>query len=650
MNNTITIASPNAQPFGLLSNDAVASFSIDSKLVPDDKFYFKRGEGWKTVSQYVFINMFKDENLRIKMSERLGHSPFLEMTTMRDAEDLEIYKKSVFIAMKKRFEQDRELKSFLITETRGKQIVHDDKELVKFLNSERELRRGMVYDPKTGREIPMTDVLKTINGVRNKILNDPFSIKDSWDYSQLEKFATNSYIDIPPSDDIFLNVNYIGQIMKYRLRRDLVQRDIVSFKNHLLDVALDVVLEDEYPNVEFSDYPEAKRQQILKESNVELYKEQLYDLYIKGRLRGDKILSRLEFTPDDNLENIGKSWADLEENLLLPKTTQDIYVITPNSPLLPHHPKPVTIDGKTFNSPIYYAYAAMIANLASIGQLPDGFDNLDVNAIPLDSLVAEYNNLKKNWIYNNLKTNNEIATTAKFETHSVLKHLLLATRNFKLVWMGDSSDVVLGGDDNATGSFLEFLRFEYFTKGNVPNPLLSTYPSIAANVYTNFLMMAKAENFRNTMSLLYRPTTKTLKMIYGVEEIPPDAFTSKPGEADVESLRRVGLKNDEIELFFPFFLTEYWKFAERPESDIVHTIVNEHFKIVEFYDKNPEAYKLDLDKAKVRLWKMTKRFTLKTKIYGELFSMRVLAGKNTESFLDAKMENVYFWARDYKYL
>jgi hypothetical protein len=163
-------------------------------------------------------------------------------------------------------------------------------------------------------------------------------------------------------------------------------------------------------------------------------------------------------------------------------------------------------------------------------------------------------------------------------------------------------------------------------------------------------MMTKAEDFRNTMSLLYRPTTKTLKRIYGVEEIPPDAFTSKPGEADVESLRRVGLKNDEIELFFPFFLTEYWKFAERPESDIVHAIVNEHFKIVEFYDKNPEAYKLDLYKAKVRLWKMTKRFTLKTKIYGELFSMRVLAGKNTESFLDAKMKNVYFWARDYKYL
>jgi hypothetical protein len=336
--NAITISSPNAQPFGLLSNDAVASFSVDSKLVPNDNYYFKRGNGWKTVTQYVFINMFKNESLRIAMSERLGHFPFSEMTTMRDAEDLEIYKQSLFDAMKKKFEENRRLKSFFMKETKGKQIVHADKDLVKFLNAERELSRGMVYDPKTGREIPIVDVLKTITGVKNKILKDPSSVDDSWDYSQLEKFAATTYTDIPPSDDIFLNVNYIGQILKYRLRRDLVQRDLENFKNHLLEVALDVILEEEYPDVEFSDYPEAKRQQIIKEPNVELFKEQLYHLYENGGLRGDKILERLEFVPDYNLENIGKSWADIEENLVLPKTTEDIYVIQPDSPFLPHYP------------------------------------------------------------------------------------------------------------------------------------------------------------------------------------------------------------------------------------------------------------------------------------------------------------------------
>jgi predicted NAD-dependent protein-ADP-ribosyltransferase YbiA (DUF1768 family) len=643
--NAITISSPNAQPFGLLSNDAVASFSVDSKLVPNDNYYFKRGNGWKTVTQYVFINMFKNESLRIAMSERLGHFPFSEMTTMRDAEDLEIYKQSLFDAMKKKFEENRRLKSFFMKETKGKQIVHADKDLVKFLNAERELSRGMVYDPKTGREIPIVDVLKTITGVKNKILKDPSSVDDSWDYSQLEKFAATTYTDIPPSDDIFLNVNYIGQILKYRLRRDLVQRDLENFKNHLLEVALDVILEEEYPDVEFSDYPEAKRQQIIKEPNVELFKEQLYHLYENGGLRGDKILERLEFVPDYNLENIGKSWADIEENLVLPKTTEDIYVIQPDSPFLPHYPEPVTINGKTYNSPVYYAYATMISNLESVGYMP--IENIDVNAIPLDSLVAEYNSLKKNWIFFNVKINNEIATKAKFEEHSILQHLLMSTKNAKLIWAGDSSDIVLGGESNLMGSLLEYTRSEYFNKGNIPDPILSTYPSISDNVYTNFLLTTKAKDFRNTMSLLKRPSMKILKNIYGVENLPESAITGKPKGSDLNSMRREGLKDDQIILFFPFFLDMYWKFAEKPESDIVMTVVEEYFTGFAFYEENPKLYGPDVEKARTVLIKISKKVGLYPGVDEETFAASILANKRTTAISEAKLDRVYFWARTY---
>jgi len=645
--NTITISSPNAQPFGLLSNDAVAPFSVDSKLVPDDKFYFKRGDGWKTVSQYVFINMFKDESTRIAMSKRLGYSPFSEMTMLRDGEDTAIYKKSLYDAMKKRFEEDRGLKAFLMRETRGKQIVHDDIDLVKFLNEERELSRGMVYDPKTGREIPMVDVLKTVTGIKNKILKDPSSVDDSWDYSQLEKFAASMPTDLPPSDDIFLNVNYIGQILKYRLRRDLVNRDVEKFKKHLLDVALDVTLEEDYPNVEFSDYREAKDQQILKERNIELIKDQLYDLYRKGKLRGDKILERLDFLPDHNLENIGKNWADLEENLVLPKTTDNIYVITPDSPLLPHYASPVTMNGKTYNSPVYYAYAAMIDNLESVGYMPDNFPR-DVNAIPLNSLVAEYNSLKKNWIYVNVKINNETATKAKFTTHSVLQHLLLATKNDKLVWAGDSSDAVLGGEVNLAGMYLEYMRFEYFNKGDLPDPVLSTYPSIEANVYTNFLLMIKAEDFRNTMSLLKHPDMKSLKRIYGNPEFPEAAFTNKPGASDVESMKRAGLQDDEMRLFFPFFLVFYWDFVEAPESNIVKNTVEDHFKSYVFYKKNPESYGPDVDKARTVLSKISKKVVLKSEVGEETFVASILACKRTDDVLESKLDRIYFWARVYR--
>jgi hypothetical protein len=287
----------------------------------------------------------------------------------------------------------------------------------------------------------------------------------------------------------------------------------------------------------------------------------------------------------------------------------------------------------------------MISNLESVGYMP--IENIDVNAIPLDSLVAEYNSLKKNWIFFNVKINNEIATKAKFEEHSILQHLLMSTKNAKLIWAGDSSDIVLGGESNLMGSLLEYTRSEYFNKGNIPDPILSTYPSISDNVYTNFLLTTKAKDFRNTMSLLKRPSMKILKNIYGVENLPESAITGKPKGSDLNSMRREGLKDDQIILFFPFFLDMYWKFAEKPESDIVMTVVEEYFTGFAFYEENPKLYGPDVEKARTVLIKISKKVGLYPGVDEETFAASILANKRTTAISEAKLDRVYFWARTY---
>ncbi len=395
---TLMLSSPKAQPFGLLSSKAVVEFKVGSRAVPNPKYSFRHGV-WQTVSQYVYVNMFKKDSHRQRMSEMLlSPEPFNNMQFLRDQEDMEIYKEAYLKGLRERFRQREELRNRLY-QTRGRQLVHDNKDVLTMLNYIRLQNHEGVYDPKANREVPRTEVLKVISGVEDQLSKDPSSIPDDVDFEGLKKYAKRSGRELPLNDEIFLNINYIVPIIKYRLRERLWNQEVEKFKEHLLDVFLDYILEEEYPNLDLSEYEEAKRQQIAKEKRLGVYKDQLYNLYVKG-MKGDMddhILDRLRFTPDETLREMGRSASEINSNLLAPEEQAEKIYIQPDDPFLPQYIEDVVIDGKKYASAVHFAYARLVENLIDIGELPD-LETFDANKVDLMDMVDTYEDIKRDTV------------------------------------------------------------------------------------------------------------------------------------------------------------------------------------------------------------------------------------------------------------
>lgn len=634
------LSSPKAQPFGLLSSKAVVSFNVGSRAVPNPKYSFRHG-AWKTVTQYVYVNMFKKDKHRQLMSKHLTPNLFNNMLHLRQQEDVEVYNESVLKGLRERFRQREELRIRLY-QTRGKQLVHDNKEILSMLNNLRLQNQQVVFDPKANREVPRSEVLQVISGVEEQVSNDP-SFPDDLDFANLRKYAKRySYRELPLNDEIFLNINYIVPIVKYRMRERLWNQELERFKDHLLDVFLDYILEKEYPNLDPSEYAEAKRQQIAKEKRLQVYKDQLYDLYLKG-MKGDKddhILERLRFTPDKALRDMGRSAREINDKLLKPEAQAEKIYIQPDDPFLPQYIEDVVIDGKRYVSAVHYAYARMIANLIEIGELP-GLEKFDVNTVALRDLVGTYNKIKRDWIDHNLKANNEVAIGMKFEQYSTLAHLLLATRGSKIVW-NDRSDPVLGvGNDdrgaNNTGHLLEYVRNSYRNTA-LQNRLISSYGSIANNMWTNSWMTSTAQDFKNTMLLLKNPTTADLEAIYSVQGVP-----GNPGTDDIQSLHRAGLNDDQIAVAFPVIVAMYIPMRDKTESALMTDEAAAYFTENDYRGKKKEL-KDDLEQARTRLGRVSELIQLADGVDRQKFVMSILGNKQTNNRADARWSRIYKWS------
>ncbi|UUT40451.1 hypothetical protein [carnivorous sponge associated iridovirus] len=635
---TLMLSSPKAQPFGVLSSKAVIDFTVGSHSVPNPKYSFRHG-AWKTVTQYVYVNMFKKDKHRQRMSEMLAPNPFNNMLHLREQEDVEIYNEAVMKSLRERFRQREELRTRLY-QTRGKQLIHSNKEILGMLNHLRLQNNQVVYDPKTSREIPRSEVLQVISGVEEEITKNP-SFPDHMDFADMRKYAKRyGYKDLPLNDEIFLNINYIVPIIKYRLRERLWNQELEQFKDHLLDVFLDDILEDEYPNLDPSEYTEAKRQQIAKEKRLQVYKDQLYDLYTKGMKENDHILERLRFTPDNTLREMGRSAREINDRLMTPEAQAEKIYIKPDDPFLPHYIEDVMMDGKRYVSAVHYAYARMIANLLDVGELP-GLETLDINTVELRDLVDTYNDIKRDWIDHNMKANNEVAVGMKFEQHSPLVHLLLATRGSKVIW-NDRSDPVLGVgyDDrgaNNTGKLLEYVR-DSWRNASLQNRLISSYGSIANNVWTNSWMMSMAQDFKNTMLLLQDPTTADLEVIYSVHGIP-----GSPGTDDVQTLHRSGLNNDQISIVFPVILAMYLPMRDKTEGELMNDEAVVYFTENDYRGRKKELND-DLGRARDRLGRMAELVQLADGVDKGKFVMSILGNKQTSNKNDARWYRVYKWS------
>ncbi len=641
---TLMLSSPKAQPFGLLSSKAVVEFKVGSRAVPNPKYSFRHGV-WQTVSQYVYVNMFKKDSHRQRMSEMLlSPEPFNNMQFLRDQEDMEIYKEAYLKGLRERFRQREELRNRLY-QTRGRQLVHDNKDVLTMLNYIRLQNHEGVYDPKANREVPRTEVLKVISGVEDQLSKDPSSIPDDVDFEGLKKYAKRSGRELPLNDEIFLNINYIVPIIKYRLRERLWNQEVEKFKEHLLDVFLDYILEEEYPNLDLSEYEEAKRQQIAKEKRLGVYKDQLYNLYVKG-MKGDMddhILDRLRFTPDETLREMGRSASEINSNLLAPEEQAEKIYIQPDDPFLPQYIEDVVIDGKKYASAVHFAYARLVENLIDIGELPD-LETFDANKVDLMDMVDTYEDIKRDWIEHNLKANNEAAIGMKFEQHPTLAHLLLATGDSTIVW-NDKSDPVLGvfngvfnDGSNNTGLLLEYVRDSYRSVV-LPNKLISSYGTIANNLWTNSWMMSMAQDFKNTMLLLRNPTTEELEAIYSWQGVP-----AEPSKDDIQSLHMAGLNNNQIAIAFPLIAAMYIPKRNETEADLMNDVAFAYFTEKDYSGRKKE-YQNDFEQARNRLKRASELVQLAPGVDTRKFVLSILGNKQTSNRADARWVRIYKWSR-----
>ena len=615
---SILLSNPNTQPFGLLSNKANVPFISD-------------GITWTSVSSYVYVNMFNNEHTKALMNEQLGDNPFATMQILKNRDDTLYYEKEILNGLSIRFSQQPQLRARLY-ETRGKELVYDDPKILSLLNIIR--NKNVIFDPLRGIEVPRKEVLSVIAGVEKKILENPYWPQPEDNdpkYENLIQYAIQNPPDLPHGDEIFINVNNIVPILKFRLREKIFINDIKKFKNHLLDMYLDYLLETEYPNVEKSDYRKAKFQQIVKEKNIEKYENQLYDLYLKNKIN-NLIASRLEFTPDKNLEEINNEKKDIDSLLKTPEIgdTPKVY-IGAHDPFLPSFPEKVTVNNKTFNTVIHYVYFKLIQRI----ELDHAPRKIDVNTIPLNNLQEMYDYEKNIWMKEKLKLNNEVATLAKFKQNEILVHLLHSTLNSELIW-NDKSDPILGTNydnrgENISGRFLEYIRDQ--GRNSLIN--ISNRKFGIENVWYDNWLIFKSHDYLNTIKLFTStPTLNDLEIIY---DLTAGRTQAMPSKREVQKMKIAGLTIEDINLVFPLIEVSKEWMKNMSERQVIDKWVKDNEKII----RKPN---LNLAKNKLKLIYDQIILTSKIKCNENTFIATILAGKPSDNLDEAKWQRIKYWS------
>lgn len=611
---SILLSSPKAQPFGLLSNKANVNFTVDGNI-------------WESVSQYVFVNMFKNEKMRFEMSEHVYRDPFITMKHLKDKEDALEYEHEILKGLRIRFSQHPLLRARLY-KTRGKELVYNDLKILSLLNNIRS-DSNMIFDPLRGVEIPRKEVLSVIAGVEKEILENP-RLDENLLYTDLIPYAIQNPQPLPYGDEIFINVNNIVPVLKYRLRRRIWENEIKKFKEHLLDVYLDYLLETEYPSVDRADYRKAKNQQIIKEKNIEKYENQLYDLYLKKEIDA-LVTKRLLFTPDESLQEMTQKERDIELLMNTPTVegVSKIY-IEETDPFLPHYPEKIVVNGKSFNSVVHYAYFRLLQGLNMSNEV-----NINTD---IGNLQEVYSNAKYKWTYDHLKLNNETATIAKFKQNNILFHLLSATGDDEIFW-NDKSDPILGvgynrEGDNLSGRFLDFLRSNPTAFG--VQTVNRKYSSIKNNEWERWRVTQLAQDYQNALKLLKNPTTRALEIIYGSisgDSRGNNANYRNPTEQDIVVLKKAGLNVDEINIIFPLISGTYESIKNLGEKQVIEKWLQDTEKI---------KRKPDIQKAVENLKIIFNK--LDAEVSEKAFVASILANKQTNDLNDAKWQRIKYWS------
>jgi predicted NAD-dependent protein-ADP-ribosyltransferase YbiA (DUF1768 family) len=633
----LKLSNPNSYPFGLLNNKANTPFTLG-------------GQVWASVAEYVYTNMFKDDDLRKKMREHIiGGNQYEYMLNLKRKRDDDIYQKSLLKALKLRFDQYPALRNAL-GKTRGKELVYNIPDIVILLNNIRS-DINYVFDPLRGVEVPRKEVLSVIAGVEKELLQNP-KLDDNLKYTDLLQFASRPTTEIPPGDKIFLNINNIVPLLKLRLKTKIWENEVEKFKPHLLDVYLNHILETEYPQIRVDDYNEAKKQQYAKERDIDTVKNQLFNMYQVGNVP-QFILDKLKFTPDKSLLEKSKKQEELDEEaeaeaedvvletpdsgvldeiLDLMKTNpagrSEKIVLNESSPFLPHFPELVRVDGMEFATCVHYAYFKMVEQY--------GGTTFSINEVPLNDLSFVYQEHKNTWMFETIKAMNENATIQKLTEYKSLVFLLLSTKKLGDI-IYDDPDAILGSrGENIAGKFLMHLRDDRVPAFMHPTDSMSKQMTLD-NIWMKTWFKHMVKDYHNTLMLLKNENAiKSLEIIYRTKPFSSNGALISPSNNDLLRLKYAGVDHEEAHIIFPFIVAEYDKLTNGLLESKMFDREVERFIVL---SRRPT--KNDINSAKENLLKVYKRVGANVK--PARFAASILANKLTEHIEYAKTWKINIW-------
>lgn len=516
-------------PFGLLSAKAHTPFTIE-------------GNRWDNVLSFVYVTLFQTRFQGRANQLLADNTYFPKIVELLSEEDGETFSMSIIDAQRVKFRDNPRFRNFLL-ETRDRPLTHSDANLVAFYTNARNMT-GFAYDYIRKMQVPEEEIGRVLRGVREELMKNP-NLSSNTNYSELIRYQAR--IADPVPTEVKKDINRIVSYVKNTEGEKIYNQNLREFKAHLLETYLDYILETEYPSVEKKDYPKAKSQQKEKNSDYILYGDRIYKLLKAGDV--DKsITKRITMKEPIRFEK--------EE---IPSSSDEIVI--DGGPLAPDFLEDFTVDGKTFRSPVHYAYWRLF--------VLKGLMDMDVNAYSPDQLREEYLKYKDFWLRKRIIENYERASFLKFKDETLQK-LLILTQNNNLEW-GAKSDPILS---EIFGKYLEFVRSQLAP----PKKLVRDFKPFTSNIFFSTWLLWLASDYKTALNVVDHTQ---LYEIFNVKPVTPD------GHPPVDLLKKAGMTTNDILSVWPHLFAYIDMIKDKTEMEAMSFIVkkrNEKLNVKQLYE------------------------------------------------------------------
>lgn len=642
----INVFNPTDFPFGVLSSNSLQTFYMTGKEREWGFPKLIKGK-WKSVTEFVYINMFSDISKRVKMRDSLAFG-FRAMQDIQSEIDALSFEQHVKQGLFKKITQNKNL-LYKLANIRSYNLIYDETPyVVSVLNQIRYPKDKLIYRSPNNEAIfvSLGEAASVLYGIE-VALETGSVINDNAIYTDLIKWS--KYKPPEPGMLDWIDLDNLVSLARLRLRNKKIIQDIETFKNVLLDAFLDHILETEYPYLEKPLYERAKTQQLEQETpeSIQRFKNQIYEIFLEGGITNvhKQILQKTEsYQPR---QFVSEPYPEKTEYTLLNETL-DLNTVPE---LLPSHESMMYVDGKSYLTVIHYAYAVLIKNMLTI--YPGlNLTEFDINSIKIEELPIMYAEMQKEWTERTIRINNEAATEAKLEQNSSILQFLFQTDPYPILWE-DTRDPVLGVYDgsgqNMTGKHLMFLRetLDRKIKTDINN-------NLADNSIFHLWLYNTSLHLRNTILLFDSPKTKELESLYSVSA--KSVKQRFPNTMELQILEQAGLTSAQINAVFPMILVLASKeFGDENMSEI--QIAQYSLRMYTERQKqhlkynNPEDYEEAFEVSKQYLAQATEYIKLAPGVDTNIFVKSMLAGKRVESEEDytPDLDNLTIWSAAFNY-